>query len=319
MPKLLLSERRRQNVSEPTLVILAAGLSTRYGSPKQIDPVGPNGEFIIDYSVYDAVRAGFKRVVFLIAPGMLEDFEAAIGRRVAGSVETAYAFQSLDRLLPPGYEVPAGRVRPWGTAHAVLCCREVVDGPFAMINADDFYGRGAFRLIYDALRSVDERERPMRFSMVGYELGKTITPSGKVCRGVCSTEGGRLLSIQERTYVVLTETGPAYSLDGGRTLIPLAEDSTVSMNFWGFTPAIFDEIERRFPDFLAEGLRENPQAEMLIPNLVGRLLREGLCRVDVMRSSDVWYGMTYREDKPGVVAAISRLTEEGVYPRKLWR
>ena len=207
-------------MSEPTLVILAAGLSTRYGSPKQIDPVGPNGEFIIDYSVYDAVRAGFKRVVFLIAPGMLEDFEAAIGRRVAGSVETAYAFQSLDRLLPPGYEVPAGRVRPWGTAHAVLCCREVVDGPFAMINADDFYGRGAFRLIYDALRSVDERERPMRFSMVGYELGKTVTPSGKVCRGVCSTEGGRLLSIQERTYVVLTETGPAYSLDGGRTLIP---------------------------------------------------------------------------------------------------
>mgnify|MGYP003186920681 CR=1 FL=1 len=174
-----------------------------------------------------------------------------------------------------------------------------------MINADDFYGRGAFRLIYDALRSVDERERPMRFSMVGYVLGKTVTPSGKVCRGVCSTEGGRLLSIQERTYVVLTETGPAYSLDGGRTLIPLAEDSTVSMNFWGFTPAIFDE--------------ENPQAEMLIPNLVGRLLREGLCSVDVMRSSDVWYGMTYREDKPGVVAAISRLTEEGVYPRKLWR
>ena len=195
----------------------------------------------------------------------------------------------------------------------------MVDGPFAMINADDFYGRGAFRLIYDALRSVDERERPMRFSMVGYELGKTVTPSGKVCRGVCSAEGGRLLSIQERTYVVLTETGPAYSLDGGHTLIPLAEDSTVSMNFWGFTPAIFDEIERRFPDFLAEGLRENPQAEMLIPNLVGRLLREGLCSVDVMRSSDVWYGMTYREDKPGVVAAISRLTEEGVYPRKLWR
>ena len=217
-------------MSEPTLVILAAGLSTRYGSPKQIDPVGPNGEFIIDYSVYDAVRAGFKRVVFLIAPGMLEDFEAAIGRRVAGSVETAYAFQSLDRLLPPGYEVPAGRVRPWGTAHAVLCCREVVDGPFAMINADDFYGRGAFRLIYDALRSVDERERPMRFSMVGYRLGNTVTDSGRVCRGACRTSGGRLQSINELTWVVKTPDGPAYSLDGGATLRPLAGDTTVSMN-----------------------------------------------------------------------------------------
>ena len=205
-------------MSEPTLVILAAGLSTRYGSPKQIEPVGPDGEFIIDYSVYDAVRAGFKRVVFLIAPGMLEDFEAAIGRRVAGHVETAYAFQSLDRLLPPGYAVPEGRKRPWGTSHAVLCCREVVDGPFAMINADDFYGRGAFRLIYDALKATDTAARPMRFSMVGYELGKTVTPSGKVCRGVCRTSGGKLESIEERTYVVRTPEGPAYSLDGGETL-----------------------------------------------------------------------------------------------------
>lgn len=306
-------------MSEPTLVILAAGLSTRYGSPKQIEPVGPDGEFIIDYSVYDAVRAGFKRVVFLIAPGMLEDFEAAIGRRVAGHVETAYAFQSLDRLLPPGYTVPEGRKRPWGTSHAVLCCREVVDGPFAMINADDFYGRGAFQLIYDALKATDTSERPMRFSMVGYELGKTVTPSGKVCRGVCRTSGGKLESIEERTYVVRTPDGPAYSLDGGETLIPLPEDCTVSMNFWGFTPAIFDEIERRFPDFLASGLKENPQAEMLIPNLVGRLLREGACTVDVMRSTDVWHGMTYKEDKPGVVAAIRELTEQGVYPPALWK
>ena len=205
-------------MSEPTLVILAAGLSTRYGSPKQIEPVGPDGEFIIDYSVYDAVRAGFKRVVFLIAPGMLEDFEAAIGRRVAGHVETAYAFQSLDRLLPPGYTVPEGRKRPWGTSHAVLCCREVVDGPFAMINADDFYGRGAFRLIYDALKATDTAARPMRFSMVGYELGKTVTPSGKVCRGVCRTSGGKLESIEERTYVVRTPEGPAYGLRQGRTI-----------------------------------------------------------------------------------------------------
>lgn len=305
-------------MTEPTLVILAAGLSSRYGSPKQIDPVGPDGEFIIDYSVFDAIRAGFRKVVFLIAPGMFEDFEEAIGRRVSGHIETAYAFQSLDRLLPEGYAVPEGRVRPWGTSHAVLCCREVVDGPFAMINADDFYGPGAYRIIYDWLRGVDADVRPMRFSMVGYKLGNTVTPSGKVCRGICRTSGGRLEAIKEHTYVVRTAEGPAYSLDGGRTLIPLPEDCTVSMNFWGFTPAIFEEIEKRFPDFLREGLRDDPQAEMLIPNLVGRLLREGVCTVDVMRSGDVWHGMTYREDKPGVVKAIRKLTAEGLYPTSLW-
>ena len=220
-------------MAEPTLVILAAGLSSRYGSPKQIDPVGPDGEFIIDYSVYDAVRAGFKKVVFLIAPGMLEDFEEAIGRRVSGHIETAYAFQSLERLLPPGYAVPEGRVRPWGTAHALLCCREAVDGPFAMINADDFYGPGAYRMIYDWLSRVDESARPMRFAMVGYKLGNTVTPSGKVCRGVCRTSGGRLEHIEERTCVVRLPEGPAYSPDGGSSFVPLAEDCTVSMNFWG--------------------------------------------------------------------------------------
>ena len=206
-------------MAEPTLVILAAGLSSRYGSPKQIDPVGPDGEFIIDYSVYDAVRAGFKKVVFLIAPGMLEDFEEAIGRRVSGHIETAYAFQSLERLLPPGYAVPEGRVRPWGTAHALLCCREAVDGPFAMINADDFYGPGAYRMIYDWLSRVDESARPMRFAMVGYKLGNTVTPSGKVCRGVCRTSGGRLEHIEERTYVVRLPEGPAYSPDGGSSAL----------------------------------------------------------------------------------------------------
>ena len=306
-------------MTEPTLVILAAGLSSRYGSPKQIEPVGPDGEFIIDYSVYDAIRAGFKKVVFLIAPGMLEDFEEAIGRRVSGRIETAYAFQSLDRHLPAGFEIPEGRHRPWGTSHAVLCCREVVDGPFAMINADDFYGPGAYRMIYDWLKAVDEGASPMRFAMVGYKLGNTVTPSGKVCRGICRTSGGGLEHIEERTYVMRTPEGPAYSTDGGKTLVPLPEDCTVSMNFWGFTPAIFGEIERRFPDFLAAALPENPQAEMLIPNLVGRLLREGLCTVDVMRSGDVWHGMTYKEDKPGVVAAVNALIAEGLYPASLWK
>ena len=305
-------------MNDPTLVILAAGLSSRYGSLKQIDPVGPCGEFIIDYSVYDALRAGFKRVVFLIAPDMRRDFEEAIGRRVSGSVETVYAYQSLDSRLPEGFAVPEGRVRPWGTSHALLCCREALDGPFAMINADDFYGTGAYRLMYDFLRGVDMAARPMRFAMVGYRLGNTVTDSGRVCRGACRTSGGRLDYIRELTYVVKTPSGPAYSTDGGATLTPLAADTTVSMNFWGFTPALLDEIERRFPDFLAHGLDENPQAEMLVPNLVGRLLGEGLCTVDVMRSDDVWHGMTYREDKPEVVAAIRALIEAGEYPERLW-
>ncbi|HIS66571.1 MAG TPA: nucleotidyltransferase [Candidatus Scatomorpha merdipullorum] len=305
-------------MNDPTLVILAAGLSSRYGSLKQIDPVGPCGEFIIDYSVYDALRAGFKRVVFLIAPDMRRDFEEAIGRRVSGSVETVYAYQSLDSRLPEGFAVPEGRVRPWGTSHALLCCREALDGPFAMINADDFYGAGAYRLMYDFLRGVDTAARPMRFAMVGYRLGNTVTDSGRVCRGACRTAGGRLDYIRELTYVVKTPSGPAYSTDGGATLTPLDADTTVSMNFWGFTPALLDEIERRFPDFLAHGLDENPQAEMLVPNLVGRLLGEGLCTVDVMRSDDVWHGMTYREDKPEVVAAIRALIEAGEYPERLW-
>ena len=305
-------------MKDPTLVILAAGLSSRYGGLKQIDPIGPGGEFLIDYSVYDAVRAGFRRVVFLIAPEMRRDFDEAIGRRVSGSVEAVYAYQSLDRCLPVGFSVPEGRIRPWGTAHALLCCREVIDGPFAMINADDFYGAGAYRMMYDFLRGVDTASQPPRYSMVGYRLGNTVSESGRVCRGACRTIGDKLDFIEELTHVVKTPTGPAYSLDGGATLKPLSADTTVSMNFWGFTPALFDEIARRFPDFLAHGLDENPQAEMLVPNLVGKLLREGRCTVDVMRSDDVWHGMTYREDKAEVISAIRALIDSGEYPERLW-
>lgn len=305
-------------MSEPTLVILAAGMGSRYGGLKQIDPVGRHGEIIMDYSVYDAVRAGFRRAVFLIAPWMQEDFDAVIGRRIAGQLETAYAFQSLDRLLPEGFALPAARKKPWGTAHAVLCCRELLDGPFAMINADDYYGPSAFRQIYNALKNADESARPLPFSMVGYRLGNTVTESGKVARGVCQTRGGMLESIVERTYVVKTPDGPAYSTDGGKTLVPLAADSTVSMNFWGFTSGILEEIDRRFPVFLREALRENPNEEFYIPNLVGELLREGRCSVRVMQSEDVWHGVTYREDKPDVVQAISDLIDSGLYPEQLW-
>ena len=305
-------------MNDPTLVILAGGLSSRYGSLKQIDPIGPSGEFLIDYSVYDAVRAGFSRVVFLIAPQMREEFESAIGRRVQGHIDVAYAYQSLDSRLPEGFSVPAGRVRPWGTAHALLCCRDAVDGPFAMINADDFYGAGAFRMMSAALRAAGDSERPPRYYMVGYRLGNTVTGAGRVCRGLCRTKGGFLDYIEEFTHVVKTPDGPAYSLDGGETLRPLPADTTVSMNFWGFTSGIFDEIERRFPRFLANEAANDNQAEMLVPNLVGKMLREGLCSVEVMRSEDVWHGMTYRADRPEVIAAIRALTDAGEYPERLW-
>lgn len=305
-------------MTEPTLVVLAAGLSSRYGSLKQIDPIGRHGEIIIDYSVFDAVRAGFKRVVFLIAPWMYDEFEEAIARRVSRHVEIAYAFQTNEKFLPEGFEIPPGRKKPWGTAHALLCCREVLDGPFAMINADDYYGPQAFRDIYSALSSVDCSARPMRFCMAGYRLGNTLTDSGKVSRGICVSERGMLRSIVERTYVVRTPDGPAYSTDGGKTLVPVPADSVVSMNFWGFTPDILCEIERRFPVFLREKLPLNAQDEMYVPNLVGELLREGLCSVRVLESGDVWHGMTYREDKPDVVRAISELTDSGLYPEKLW-
>lgn len=306
-------------MSEPTLVVLAAGMGSRYGGLKQIDPVGRHGEIIMDYSIYDALRAGFKRVVILISRKLKEDFDSVIGHRLADQIELHYAYQDMARYLPAGFAIPEGRVKPWGTAHAVLCCRDVIDGPFAMINADDYYGPSAFRKMYDALCGADENAVPMDFSMVGYRLGNTLTEHGKVARGLCLTEDGRLTSIVERTYVVKTPDGPAYSTDGGKTLLPVPADSTVSMNFFGFTPAVFGELLRRFPLFLEKTLPANPTGEeMYIPNVVGELLREGLATVRVMHSEDRWYGVTYKEDKPSVMAAISGLIDEGRYPEKLW-
>lgn len=305
-------------MNEPTLMILAAGMGSRYGGLKQIDPMGHHGEIIMDYSIYDAKRAGFKKVVFLIAPWMREEFDEVIGKRVSQQIETAYAYQEFDKYLPEGFVIPEGRKKPWGTGHAVLCCREVVDGPFAMINADDYYGPSAFQQIYDELKNVDVNARPMRFAMVGYMLGNTVTDKGKVARGLCQTEDGMLRSIIERTYVVKTPDGPAYSLDGGETLTHVPADSPVSMNFWGFTPALFDELARRFPLFLNNALKANPNDEIYIPNIVGEMLREDLCSVKVLQSHDKWYGVTYKEDKPGVMDAITGLINAGVYPENLW-
>ena len=306
-------------MKDPTLVILAAGLSSRYGGLKQIDPIGPGGEFLIDYSVYDAVRAGFRRVVFLIAPEMRRDFDEAIGRRVSGSVEAVYAYQSLDRCLPAGFSVPEGRIRPWGTAHALLCCRDVIDGPFAMINADDFYGREAFEKIYQFLKNAQDGAK-LDFAMVGYYVKNTVTENGYVSRGVCQVEGGMLQSVTERTHIEKRPEGIAYTEDGGSTWNALAPDTVVSMNLWGFTPGFTPALEENFRRFFQEDVPQNPlKAEYFLPFVVNDLLAQDKAQVTVLSSADKWYGVTYKEDKETVVNAVREMTEAGVYPAPLWQ
>lgn len=302
---------------KPTLVVLAAGMGSRYGGLKQIDPVGKNGEIIIDYSIFDAVKAGFSRVVFIINENIRDDFDEVIGKPLSRYVETEYVFQQIDKLLPDGFAIPEGRVKPWGTGHALLCCKEVLDGPFALINADDYYGPSAFRQIYEALEQADAAASD--FSMVGYILKNTLTDYGSVARGICETQNGYLTGIVERTMVLKTEDGAAYSEDGGSTLVPLDPDSTVSMNFWGLTPAVFPYLETRFAEFLQTEVAQNPlKAELYIPNVVGEMVARDLATVRVMQSADRWYGVTYREDKPMVVEAMAKLTQSGLYPEKLW-
>ena len=305
------------------LVIMAAGMGSRYGGSKQVDGIGPDGEILMEYSIYDAIRAGFTKVVFIIKPEMRELVETLCGRRVAGMtavdgspVEVCYAYQDFSSV-PDFYTVPSDRVKPFGTVHALLCAREFVHEPFVVINADDYYGVDAFKTIYAELSKLAESGEG---TMVGYDLCNTVSEHGTVTRGVCHVnEQGMLDRVVETFHLKPCDDGKFRDIQENGDGPVYAPETPVSMNFWGFTPAIFGEIERRFPDFLAEGLRENPQAEMLVPNLVGRLLREGLCSVDVMRSGDMWYGMTYREDKPGVVEAVRRLTEAGLYPASLWK
>ena len=304
----------------PVLVVMAAGMGSRYGGLKQIDPIGPHGEIIIDYSLFDAMRAGFEQVVFIISRRIEADFREVVGDRVAQQLEVRYVFQELDARLPAGFAIPAGRQKPWGTAHAILCCREHIDAPFAVINADDYYGSHAFQLLYDRLCRSRDRDGKYDFSMVGFRLANTLTEHGSVARGICETDAtGRLINIVERTRVALRGGTPAFTEDG-ETWTEVPADNLVSMNMWGFTPALFEELEARFPRFLAQDVPQNPEkAEMYIPMEVGALLREGRCTVDVLSSPDRWYGVTYREDKPAVAAAMRELTRQGLYPdRKLF-
>ena len=305
-------------MKKPVLVVMAAGRGSRYGGLKQIDPVDKEGHIIMDFSIYDAVRAGFKKVVFIIKKENEADFKAAIGDRISKIIEVAYVFQDLNNL-PEGYSIPEGRVKPWGTGHAILSCLDEVDGPFAVINADDYYGSHAFQMAYDFL-SQNEEGDTYSYMMVGYKLENTLTDNGHVARGVCVTdEDGHLVKINERTHIEKREDGAAYTEDDGKTWVEIPEGSTVSMNMWGFSASILKELKDRFSKFLDENLESNPlKCEYFLPFVVDELLTEKKATVKVLKSMDKWYGVTYKEDKPVVVAAIQKLKDEGLYPQKLW-
>lgn len=303
---------------EPVLVIMAAGMGSRYGGLKQMDPVGSNGELIIDFSIYDALKAGFKKIVFIIKKEIEADFKEVIGDRISKQCEVAYVYQDLNNL-PEGFEKPADRVKPWGTGHAILSCQGVVDGPFAVINADDYYGSHAFQVIYDYLKDAQDDDK-YRYVMVGYMLENTLTDNGHVARGVCSTDdAGYLTGIKERTRIEKKDGGAAYTEDDGATWTMIPAGSTVSMNMWGFTESILPELNNRFAAFLEENLPKNPlKCEYFLPDVVGALLKEDKATVKVLKSADRWYGVTYKADKPVVVEAIKKLKDEGRYPEKLW-
>ncbi len=302
---------------KPVLVILAAGMGSRYGGLKQLDPVGEHNQVILDYSIYDARRAGFETVVFVIKPEIEADFKALVGSRIEKRVDVRYVYQ-LKEDLPEGYAVPEGRAKPWGTAHAALAARHVVDGPFAVINADDYYGPEAFREIYDYLCAHPDGD-VYEYAMVGYLLKNTVTENGTVARGVCEeTADHYLAQVTERTKIAKGEP-PRYTEDDGATWTELPEDTVVSMNLWGFNRSFLDEAWNRFSTFLDKVLAENPvKAEYFLPTAVSWLMEEGKARVKVLRSEDKWYGVTYREDKPTVVAAIAEKTAAGLYPDRLW-
>lgn len=305
-------------MKKPVLVIMAAGMGSRYGGLKQIDPIDEQGHIIMDFSMYDAREAGFEKVIFIIKKEDEADFKAVVGDRMEQIMDVSYAYQDLNSL-PEGYELPAGRTKPWGTAHAVLSCKGMIDGPFAVINADDYYGRDAFKVIYDYLASHEDDEK-YRYTMVGYELMNTLTENGHVARGVCTmNQDGELVGITERTRIEKKDDGAAFTEDEGRTWTDLPADTTVSMNMWGFTAGILDEIEREFAAFLEKGLAENPmKCEYFLPTVVSNLLEAGRASVAVLHSKDKWYGVTYKEDKPVVMDAIRKMKENGVYPDNLW-
>ncbi len=303
-------------MEKPVLVIMAAGMGSRYGGLKQIDPVDEQGHIIIDYSLYDAKRAGFEKVVFIIKEENRSVFEEVIGNRISKTMEVAYAYQDL-KDLPKGYNAPEGRTKPWGTAHAVMSVRDQIEGPFAVINADDYYGSEAFSLIYQYLASNEDDEK-YRYVMVGYDLENTVTEHGTVARGVCEVDDhGKLISVTERTKIAKKEAGIEFTEDDGQTWTEISADSIVSMNMWGFSKSILKEIESRFAAFLEKEVGNNPlKCEYYLPSVVSDLLCEKKAVVKVLNTKEKWYGVTYKEDKPVVVEALRKMRAQGLYPEE---
>ncbi len=300
-------------MKKPTLVVMAAGMGSRFGGLKQMTPIDARGHSILHYSLYDAWKAGFGKVVFIIKEAIKEDF-MKVTAGLEQYLEVAYVYQEIDKL-PAGFSVPEERAKPWGTGHAVLCAKEEIDGPFAVINADDFYGRGAFEAIADFFAQ-EQGERA--YAMVGYLLKNAMTDKGYVARGVCQIEGGFLTGVTERTHIEKRGENAAFTEDG-ETYIPLSGDTVVSMNFWGFTPKILEELELRFPKFLEENLPKNPaKCEFFLPTVANAQIQEGLGTVQVLSTEETWYGVTYREDLPQVQAAIEAMHKEGKYPAILF-
>ena len=305
-------------MSKPALVIMAAGMGSRYGGLKQIDHVDEEGHIIIDFSIYDAIRAGFDKIVFIINKGIEKDFKESIGKRIEAVANVQYVFQETDKL-PAGFSVPEGRVKPWGTGHAILCCKDVIDGPFAVINADDFYGQEAFSMIYQELEKMGDQGKG-HYAMVGYVLSNTLTENGYVSRGVCEVdEKGYLQGIVERVRIEKQDGKVVYSEDGGNSWEDIAADSIVSMNLWGFSRDLMDNLDDSFTAFLKNEAPANPlKSEFFIPSVVENLLKEGRADVKVLKTNDKWFGVTYKEDKEAVVKAIRALKDKGVYPDRLW-
>lgn len=302
---------------KPTLLILAAGMGSRYGGLKQIDSVGPSGETIMDYSIYDAIRAGFDKIVFIIRKDFEEAFREKIVSKYEGKIRIELAFQDpLD--LPAGCVFPEGREKPWGTAHAIRSARNVIDAPFAAINADDFYGADAFRRLAKFLSEVDVSAQPKRFAMVGYRLDQTLSENGSVARGICDVAtDGKLIGVTEMTKIARKADGSIQNEEDPTAPVPLKGENLVSLNLWGFTPALFDGMEERFAEWFKEH-EGQLKAEWYIPFYVDELVKTGKATVEVLPTASSWFGVTYREDKPVVVEAIQKMVDAGEYPAKLW-
>lgn len=299
------------------LVIMAAGMGSRYGGLKQIDPVGPNGEIIMEYSIYDAIRAGFSKVVFIIKKEIEDTFREVIGKKIEGIIDVEYVYQKVDNL-PQGFSVPDGRVKPWGTGHAVLSAKDAVNTPFAVINADDFYGAETYRLLNGFLTNNQDADNKYKYCMVGFVIENTLTENGHVARGVCNVDSqGNLIDIHERTKIMKFGDETKYTEDD-TNWIKIPEKSIVSMNTWGFNPSILHELEERFPEFLSKNKENLLKDEYFLPTVVDNLIKEGKADVKVLSTADKWYGVTYQEDKPVVKKSISDMVAEQKYPNRLW-